>query len=219
MIELHHGELKVCLHALRREGEAEPLLLLHALGGSAADWDVGRLAWPGPVYALDFSGHGHSDSVRGGAYHPEYWACDADIALAAIGGRASLVGAGVGAYVALLLAGARAQEITRALLLAGAGLDGGGAMPDFERPFQPPQHPRGPRLSTPSTDPAVDFSQFGVRTPKYASGFARAARRIVLLEDGWPRPPWWHALRELTPVRLERGELAGALERATATAD
>jgi pimeloyl-ACP methyl ester carboxylesterase len=212
MIELQHGRLKLSLHTLR-EGAGSPLLLLHGLRGSAGDWQAASLPWAGPIFALDFSGHGHSEWLRGGAYHPEYWACDADIALAAIGGggKASLLGRGVGAYVALLLAGARAQEIDHAVLLDGPGLAGGGPMPNFDEPFAPADLPSGPRLLSLACDPAVQFSEFGVRPPQYACGFARAARRITLLDDGGARPPWWRAVRDLETVQIERGELARAL--------
>jgi pimeloyl-ACP methyl ester carboxylesterase len=57
MIALSHARVSLALHTLR-EADGPPLLLLHALGGSALEW--GMLPWWGPVYALDLCGHGHS---------------------------------------------------------------------------------------------------------------------------------------------------------------
>ena len=70
--------------------------------------------WPGPVWALDFTGHGASTVPRGGGYTAEVLMADADAALAHLG-PATVLGRGLGAYVALLLAGARPR--------AGAGRD------------------------------------------------------------------------------------------------
>ena len=108
-MRLQHARTALELHELsHRDGPS--LLLLHALGGSSVDWSEAPALWPGRVYALDFSGHGRSEWVRGGVYLPEFLVADADIALAHIG-AAALAGAGVGAYVALLLAGARHQQV------------------------------------------------------------------------------------------------------------
>ena len=131
-MRIKHGRVSLELHELvRRDGPA--LLLLHALYGSHSDWGESPGCWPGAVYGLDFSGHGGSAWVTGGGYTAELLAGDADAALAQIG-HATLAGAGIGAYVALLLAGARPEHVPAALLLPGAGLEGGGAAPDFENP-------------------------------------------------------------------------------------
>ena len=53
---------------------------------------------------------------------------DADAALARLG-RATLLGRGLGAYVALLLAGARPKPVRGAILCDGPGLAGGGSRP------------------------------------------------------------------------------------------
>ena len=130
-MELRHGWVTLALRRLR-EGEGQPLLLLHALHGSSADWGTGPETWPGPICALDFAGHGRSGWVRGGVYYPELLAADADAALAELG-AAVLVGAGLGAYAALLVAGARPASVPAAVLLPGAGLEGGGGEPRFDR--------------------------------------------------------------------------------------
>jgi pimeloyl-ACP methyl ester carboxylesterase len=192
VIRIRHGRITVALHELR-DAPGPTLLLLHALGGSAADFREASAAWAGPSFALDFVGHGESDALRGGGYHPELLAGDADAALARIG-PAHVAGAGIGAYVALLLAGARRTLVPAALLLPGAGLDGGGAVPDFEADGLS----RWTKLDPPlrGCDPAVRRLERDLRPPDSASAFAQAARRLLLAEDGAARPPWWIATRE-----------------------
>jgi pimeloyl-ACP methyl ester carboxylesterase len=213
-MELKHARLQLKLHPLR-EGDGEALLLLHALGGSSRDWEGQRLSWPGPVHALDFSGHGVSGRIHGGAYYPELWAADADVALAELG-RATVVGAGVGAYAALLLAGARPEQVSAAVLMPGAGLDAAGPEPDFAS-IEPPAivaASAAPRdlLDAAQLDAATAFADEALRPPDYCQGFARAARRVLLCEDDQPRPPWWQALRGIEGVEQHRGSLAEALE-------
>jgi pimeloyl-ACP methyl ester carboxylesterase len=233
MMELHNARVTLALHTLQ-SGEGVPLLLLHELGGSAADFRTAALgigiasalrggatlAWPGPVHALDLSGHGHSGRVYGGGYYPELWAADADIALAALG-EAVVLGAGLGAYVALLLAGGRPAQVRGAVLCPGAGLAGGGPEPRFPPELSPPDietTPRAQALQPASrTDAAALAGQdLYVRPPQYAGRFAAAARRIVLLEDGAPRPEWWHAVREVTGVARCDGSMQAALAMARA---
>ncbi|MDX2166298.1 MAG: alpha/beta fold hydrolase [Deltaproteobacteria bacterium] len=193
MTRLRHGRGALALHELSTSS-GPTLLLLHALGGSAAEWGELPAAWPGRVLALDFSGHGGSDRLRGGVYTPEICASEADAVLAEVGACA-VAGAGLGAYAALLLAGGRADQVPAALLLPGRGLAGGGAQPDWTRgaialleASQQPPLPDGcdPQCAMLGSDP---------RPPSYALHFARAARRLLLFEDGGERPPWWEASR------------------------
>ena len=212
-MELKHARLRLKLHTLAG-GDGDALLLLHALGASSRDWDVARLGWSGPVHALDLSGHGQSGRVYGGAYYAELWAADADIALAELG-HATLLGAGVGAYAALLLAGARPEQVPRVVLAPGAGLAAAGPQPDFDRitPASiPPTSPQHRGLLVPGElDPATAFADQSVRPPDYCQGFARAARRVVLCEDGQPKPAWWRAVSEVEGVQQHRGTLQQAL--------
>jgi pimeloyl-ACP methyl ester carboxylesterase len=208
MKELHNARVSLALHTLQG-GAGLPLLLLHELGGSAADFSAHALAWQGPIHALDLSGHGHSGRVYGGGYYPELWTADADLALAELG-QAVVLGAGLGAYVALLLAGGRPTQVCCAVLCPGAGLSGGGATPRFPPEAVPPDIPATPAARalqrTGSTDPNVLAGQdLYVRPPDYAARFAASARRIVLLEDGAPRPPWWLAVSEITGVERFTG--------------
>jgi pimeloyl-ACP methyl ester carboxylesterase len=195
MIELpplRHERVSIAFYQLRA-GEGGALLCLHALGGSAADWAGAAEAWRGPVYAVDFSGHGRSGRVAGGAYSAELLVGDADAALARLG-EATLAGAGIGAYVALLLAGARPDHVPGALLAPGAGLSGGGALPDAQRELDAELGaPRDPRERAPS-DPWLAQLEKDIRPVDYAALFAARARRLLLLEDGSDRPPWWEAV-------------------------
>jgi pimeloyl-ACP methyl ester carboxylesterase len=208
-MRLRHARTEVELHELsQRDGPA--LLLLHALGGSSADWAEAPALWPGRVWALDFSGHGRSAWVHGGVYYPELLAGDADAALAHIG-PAAVVGAGVGAYVALLLAGGRRDAVGAALLLPGRGLAGGGAQPDFDRRLTDLYAP-APEAALPAgCDPMLNALERYPRPPEYVAHFAAAARRLVLLEDDGARPPWWEAARQSPAARSIGGDLRAAL--------
>ena len=53
---------------------------------------------------------------------------DADAALAELG-EVTLLGRGLGAWIALLAAGARPREVRGAILADGPGLAGGGSRP------------------------------------------------------------------------------------------
>jgi len=187
---LRHGKVELALHRLRG-GEGRTLLLLHALGERSplnAPADVA--AWPGPVAALDFTGHGDSTRPLGGGYFDELMLADADAALARLS-QATLLGRGLGAYVALLLAGARPLGVRGALLCDGAGLAGGGP------------EPRDPTLALPSggapaggPDPlALLELARNVRPPDYAASFlAQAVALSGLAQPVWicasERPPW-----------------------------
>lgn len=208
-MKLAHGRVSIELHPLR-QGGGDVLLLLHELGGSAGGWGEGWQSWPGAVYALDFAGHGASGRVRGGGYYPEYFVADADLALEALDDRALVVGAGVGAYVAMLLAGARPDRIPCAALLPGRGLEGGGDRPDFEQPVRMSGRAWEARLAeranvyAPGTDPMVAMCEQDLRPTDYAADFAEAASALLFSDLAAPGPPWWRAARERSG-----GETAG----------
>jgi pimeloyl-ACP methyl ester carboxylesterase len=207
-MRLRHARTDLELHELsHRDGPA--LLLLHALGGSSADWSEAAAHWPGRVFALDFSGHGRSQWVRGAVYVPELLAGDADAALAHIG-AAAIAGAGIGAYVALLLAGGRPAAVPAALLLPGRGLAGGGPRPDLDRPLLPLA--ANPSLPT-DCDPQLAALLYDPRPPDYAARFAVAARRLLLIDDGDERPPWWDAAGRAASAEVVDAGVRSALGR------
>jgi pimeloyl-ACP methyl ester carboxylesterase len=191
-MRIRNGRTNLELHE-RRSGRGTSLLLLHELHGSAKDWGDEIDIWSGPVFALDFSGHGASEWVSGGAYLPEHLLADADVALAAIR-PAALIGKGIGAYVALLLAGTRPDDVPGALLLAGNGLAGGGPSPAFEGPRFARYLNSQPVVRN-GADPRLSILEGDIRPPDYVEPFARAARCLLFGSDGAARPEWWEAAR------------------------
>src|ERR671919_2352547 len=132
-ITVRHNRIELALHRLRdgadHDGGARPLLHLHGLGErSPAAMPDELTGWPGPVWGLDFTGHGASTVPVGGGYFCELLMADVDAALAHLG-EATLYGRGLGAYVALLTAGARPELVRGAILDDGPGLTGGGGEP------------------------------------------------------------------------------------------
>lgn len=190
---LTHGRIRLALHRLR-DGTGRPLLLLHGLGERtppvAPDFCAG---WPGPVTGLDFTGHGSSTVPAGGGYSCEVLMADADAALAHLG-EATVVGRGLGAYVGLLLAGARPQLVRGTALLDGPGLAGGG-----ERPGSPRLSWTAPGAVAPPDPFALSELTADVRPADYAGSFARQAVQLSGLAEpitvcGIGRPPWVEAV-------------------------
>ena len=105
---VRHGKSELALHEIRG-GHGPAALVLHGLGEHAACVlsDVVADGWPGgAVWALDFLGHGQSTRPPGGGYTCETLMADADAALRHTG-PATVFGRGLGAYVAVLISGAR----------------------------------------------------------------------------------------------------------------
>jgi pimeloyl-ACP methyl ester carboxylesterase len=198
-IQLRHGKVTLALHPLRegRRAGARPLLLLHGRGEATRARDAERVAaWPGAIFGLDFTGHGASTVPRGGGYTAEILMADADAALAHLG-EATVVGRGLGAYVALLLAGARPQLVRGAILCDGPGLAGGGPRPTTPAIAWPAE-----RLDGRAPDPfALAELARDVRPPDYATSFARQASQLSGLERplsvcSLERPDWLRAVLE-----------------------
>jgi pimeloyl-ACP methyl ester carboxylesterase len=124
-VQLQHNKVTLALHELRA-GDSRPLLVLHGLGERSPDRVSDRFdAWAGPVWALDFTGHGDSTVPAGGGYTAEALMGDAAIALAHLG-EATLYGRGLGAYVALLLAGRGPPTCTARCSTTAPGSPGAG---------------------------------------------------------------------------------------------
>lgn len=206
---LTRGRVELALHALG-DGNGPALLLLHALYGSSADWAWVPAQWAGPVYALDFSGHGRSAWSAGGTYVPELLAADADAALAHIGATA-VAGAGLGAYVALLLGGGRREHVPAALLLPGTGLTGGGPHPRPE--FSMLRAFAARADAAPQCDPMLRALEHDIRPPVYATPFARAARCLLLAESDSAAPAWWDAARQSPTAQVVPADPQRALSR------
>jgi pimeloyl-ACP methyl ester carboxylesterase len=197
---VRHNRISLAVHELRgpTTARARPLLLLHGLGERSPDrvptWCD---AWPGPVVALDFTGHGDSTVPAGGGYTAEMLLGDADAALGMLndGGddTVTVLGRGLGAYVALQLAGARASLVHGAILVDGPGLAGGPTGPTSQSFFSLPPSDRAP-------DPyaLVELGR-DLRPPDYATSFVRLAVAGSPLDQPVAvcsvfRPPWLDAV-------------------------
>jgi len=204
-----HNQVKLALHTLRG-GSGPALLHLHALGEhSPASIPADLEGWPGPIYALDFTGHGASTVPGGGGYTAEVLMGDADAALW-MTGPATVIGRGLGAYIALLIAGARPDLVRGAILCDGAGLAGGGDKPG-------PLNVRGVpgRVTAPDPFALVELSS-DLRPRDYVSRFAELAAEHSGLDPAVvvaarARPDWLAAVLTVRGV-AEMG-LPEALEK------
>ncbi len=213
---LDHAHARLALHLLREarglhaaDRAPHPLLLLHGLGErSPAAVPEELAAWPGPIHALDFTGHGESTLPKGGGYTAEVLMGDVDAALARLG-PTTIAGRGLGAWVALLIAGGRPREVRGVILRDGPGLAGGGPRPSSTAIVWV-----DPAAPTPPDGFALAELAQDVRPPEYAASFARQAASF----SGLARPiticaaervPWLIALLEEPGV--EETPLAEAL--------
>lgn len=205
---LPHNRVELALHELDT-GDGRPLLLLHGLGErSPGAVPAEATDWPGPVLALDFTGHGASTVPDGGGYFAELLMADVDIALAEVG-PATIWARGLGSYIAVLTAGARPQLVRGAVLDDGPGLFGGPIGPSSARiPIAHPAHVGPP-------DPYALLELSGdVRPPDYAVTFARHAaerseldRPFVVVASA--RPAWLAAVMD--SLLLSQTTVAAAL--------
>ena len=206
---VRHGRIDLALHRLR-DGDGRPLLVLHGLAEQTPAAVPGHLTgWPGPVWGLDFTGHGASTVPVGGGYHCEMLMADADAALAHLG-MATVYGRGLGAYVALLIAGARPDLVRGAILDDGPGLAGGGVEPGT--PYVLGAALPGGKAPDPYA--LAELSQ-DVRPADYAAVFARQATTLSGLDCALAvcaqvRPPW------LAAVAAEPGVADVSRDRAAA---
>ena len=214
---LRHGKVELALHHLRDATVAggRPLLILHGLGESSPHISP-RWAdsWPGPVAGLDFTGHGLSTMPRGGGYTAELLLGDADAALNSLTEgdptrSITVAGRGLGAYIALQLAGGRAAQVHGAVLVDGPGLAGGPTGPTSQSFFSLPTSD-----ATPDPYALVELGR-DLRPPDYATLFVRLALAGSELEEPIAvasvfRPEW------LDAVAREHGVMQASLAEALA---
>lgn len=215
---LRHGKIDLALHHLRpaSDATARPLLLLNGLG-EASPTSVPAWAdmWTGEVASLDFTGHGGSTIPRGGGYTAELLLGDADAALAALtdGDQSrsiTVLGRGLGAYIALQLAGARSGQVHGAVLTDGPGLAGGPSGASSHSVVSLPTP-----TATPDPYALVELSQ-DLRPRDYATQFVRLAVAGSDLDEPIAvasvfLPEW------LDAVALEHGVLRATVAEALAT--
>lgn len=177
---LRHNRVDLALHELRPAAggaaASRPLLILHGLGEAAPSELPSWVDWDGPVWALDFVGHGASTVPAGGGYQSEMLLGDADHALAHLvgddaDGTITVLGRGLGAYVALQLAGGRAANVHGAILLDGPGLAGGATGPASMSYTHVPPEAIG---RAPDPYALIELSR-ELRPADYATSFVRLA--------------------------------------------
>jgi pimeloyl-ACP methyl ester carboxylesterase len=189
---LRHNKVDLALHRLR-DGTTRPLLLLHGLGEATPPRAPTYVdAWDGPVLGLDFTGHGASTLPHGGGYTAEMLMADVDMVLAHVG-PVTVLGRGLGAYIALLIAGGRPDLVRGAVLADGPGLVGGGI-----RPGSPYVLEAAEASATPDPYALFELSR-DVRPPDYAQEYVRQAVQWSDLERPIAvatvtRPEWLEAV-------------------------
>jgi pimeloyl-ACP methyl ester carboxylesterase len=206
---LIHNKIHLALHEVR-PGTGRPLLLLHGLGEQSPTLAPSFAdGWAGPLVALDFTGHGASTVPAGGGYSAEILLGDADHVLAHLG-EATVVGRGLGGYIALMLAGARADRVRGAIICDGPGLWGGPTGPTSTS-FVTLEDVR----TSPDPYALLELSR-DLRPRDYAALFARMALEHSGLDEpitvaAVVRPPWLEA------VVAEVGVAVGTIEEALTT--
>ena len=190
---VRHHRIDLALHRLSDGAGSRPLLLLHGLGERTPDALPAHIDWPGPVYGLDFTGHGRSSVPVGGGYTAEILVGDVDAALDHLG-QATILGRGLGAYIGLITAAARPAQVAGVVLADGPGLSGGGVHPGSPAVPHPPPGEVGP----PDPFALIELSR-DVRPPDYAQTYVRFVLERSGLErpvivTAVVRPEWLHAV-------------------------
>jgi pimeloyl-ACP methyl ester carboxylesterase len=201
-IHLQHNRITLALHEVS-SGTGRPLLLLHGLGENAKAMCDVPVQWNGPVWALDFTGHGESTVPHGGGYSAEILMADVDVALRHLG-ESTILGRGLGGYVAFLIAGARPQLVKGVVIADGPGLSGGAIHATSSSEITS----AGIRTGT-APDPwaLIELSR-DARPPNYAVTFTRLAVTASPIDEPIAvttrvTPPWIEA------IRAEPGVLTG----------
>lgn len=215
---LRHHRIDLALHRLSDGDDPSfrPLLLLHGLGERTPEAAPPGVEWPGPIVGLDFTGHGRSTVPVGGGYTSEILVGDVDAVLERLG-QVTILGRGLGAYIALLIAAARPAQVVGAVLTDGPGLVGGGV------------HPGSPSVPYPAPGSATVPDPFAllelardVRPPDYAQTYVRFVTERSELErpiivSAVVRPAWLAAVAAEPGVGEE--DLSSALAYYAAQAE
>jgi len=169
---------------------ARMMLLLHGLGGSAADWRRVAAHFQGRfrVIALDQRGHGWSH-ISGGGYTADQHTADIEAFVDAAGlERPILVGHSMGAYHALSYAAAHPEKVT-AVVVSGLHSDGSDSEPDgvATRVYGSAQeYVDAMRRSSPSAPDWALWSLAGARLREVRGGFQPRAEPAAV--ESWRAP-------------------------------
>ncbi len=198
---LTHSKVTLALHKLS-DGTGRSLLVLHGLGEDAGRISLSDIEWAGPIWALDFTGHGQSSVPVGGGYSSEILMADVDFALTHIG-PATILGYGLGAYVALLAAGARPDLVRGAVLTDGPGLAGGAVHVSAHAEITSAGQREGTN-TTPDPWALIELSR-DARPESYVLTFLRLATATSPLSEPIAmccrvRPPWVSAAEDAPGV-------------------
>lgn len=166
---LRHHRIDLALHRLTDGDDptARPLLLLHGLGECTPADVPPAVSWPGPVFGLDFTGHGRSTVPVGGGYTSEILVGDVDAVLERLG-QVTILGRGLGAYIGLLVAAARPAQVVGVVLADGPGLVGGGVHPGSPSV----QYPAPGSSAVPDPFALLELAR-DIRPPDYAQTYVR----------------------------------------------
>ncbi len=199
---VRHNRIDLALHRLGdggAAGDSRSLLLLHGLGERTPDSFPSHIEWPGPVWGLDFTGHGRSTIPVGGGYTSEILVGDVDAVLEHLQEPVTVLGRGLGAYIGLLIAAARPDVVSGVVIADGPGLAGGGVHPGSLALLRPAAV-GGVVGSRGGPDPyaLVELAR-DVRPPDYSRTFAGFAVEGSGLETPlWVaavvRPAWLEAI-------------------------
>ena len=162
------------------------------------------------MYGLDLTGHGESTVPLAGGYSAEVLMADVETALRHLG-PSTIVGRGLGAYLALLVAGARPDLAAGVVLLDGPGMIATSTGPGSSMPALPDSGATAP----PDPFALAELSR-DIRAPDYAAVFVRMALLGSSLANpitvaSVNRPPWVQGVVD-EPGVLEL-PVAEALER------
>lgn len=176
-ISLQHNRVTLALHHLRT-GNGRPLLMLHGLGEHGQAMSSLKVQWKGPIWALDFTGHGQSTVPNGGGYSAEILMADVDIALQHLG-EATIVGRGLGGYIGFLIAGARPSLVKGVVIIDGPGLSGGAIHATSSSEITSAGSRTG---TTPDPWALIELSR-DARPPNYAVTFTRLAVEASTIDE------------------------------------
>lgn len=216
---LRHNRIDLALHQLRPASDpsVRPLLVLHGLGEESSRLALDHVDWPGAVHGLDFTGHGRSTVPVGGGYTCEILVGDVDAAVDHLG-AVTVLGRGLGGYIALLIAAARPRAVMGVVIADGPGIAGGGVQPGSPSVVYPPPWSQGP----PDPFALIELTR-DMRPPDYAQNLLHLALEnsdldTVVYVSAVARPEWVEGIVNQPGVRTAAlpealSELVGPVPR------